>query len=194
MSYLFVSYCTTYLTFCLTRRYKVLLFYCTVIVGLLGPCLMKLYDNLRAYKEINNPYLSYLRYLSDCNAFRIGSVSLILTLYFLPSLRYFAISEHYVVSFIPIILSIFVILAYIVLLYECIKTQVKREILNLLILGVFTWQLYDLFYDRNKDIDQNQRRNAWNMIVISLFSMIYLQVGSTYLMLANKFRLSEKNE
>lgn len=64
----------------------------------------------------------------------------------------------------------------------------------MLILGVLTWQLFDLFYDRNKEIDQNQRRNAFNMIVIALYSIIYLQIGSSYVMLEKMFRLAEKVE
>lgn len=124
--------------------------------------------------------LRILKRLSDKNLFRIGSIGLVAILYLFPSFRYLAINEHYVISYIPIILSFIVGLCYIILLYECIKTRSKIQILNLLLLGTLSWKLFDLFYQRNRDVDENKRRNAWNMIVISLFTMIHLQIGFSY--------------
>lgn len=50
LSYLYINYCTTYMTFCLTRRYKVMLFECVFVIGLLGPCLIRLYDRMKVCK------------------------------------------------------------------------------------------------------------------------------------------------
>ncbi len=125
LSYIFINFFTTYLCFCLTRRYKVILFYCSIIVGVLGPCLLRLIDRIQDTHEISNPLLTMFKHFSDRNFYRIGSVSIMLIFYLIPSSKYLFINGHYLVSLIPVVLSLLVGLLYIFLLIECIKTRVK---------------------------------------------------------------------
>lgn len=121
LSYLYINFWTAYMTFCLTRKFKVILCYCSIIIALLGPCMLRLHERLAAHKNINNPILKLIKSLSEKSAFRICSVSLVAILYLFPSLRYITISGHYAISFIPYILSALVILYSIMVLFECIK-------------------------------------------------------------------------
>ncbi len=125
MSYLLISFCTTYLSFCLMRRYKVILIYCSIIVGLLGPCLLKIYERMESIHRINNPLLQMFGNFSNKSFFRLGLILIMLIFYLFPNSRYIVINDHYLISLIPIVLSSIVVLLYIMLLVECIKTKVK---------------------------------------------------------------------
>lgn len=54
---------------------------------------------------------------------------------------------------------------------------------------ILTWRVYALFHTVHDQIYQPTRRNEWNAFIISQFTIVYLQIGSSFLKSHTNFSL-----
>lgn len=125
VTYPFISFRTTFTAFSLMRNNKNRLTFYSIIIGLLGPCLMRLYERMDSQKTLESFFSKTVNRLLNKKVHRKALVILLLCMWLVPNTRYIVIGDNYLMSFITVILLILIVLIYADILIESIRRKEK---------------------------------------------------------------------
>lgn len=113
VSYPFISFRTTFVALSLMRQNKNRLTFYSIMIGLLGPCLMKLYERMQCQKAEGSVFSNFIYRLASKNIHRKALVVLLFFIWIVPNLRYFLVMDNYLLSSIAVFLFILIVLNYV---------------------------------------------------------------------------------
>ena len=117
----FISFRTTFTALNLMRNNKNRLTFYSIIIGLTGPCLLRLYERMAAQKPLQTTLSKIVKKIIDKKLHRKSLTVLLLLIWLIPNLRYILLSDYYILSFIPVILSILIVLIFVDILIESFR-------------------------------------------------------------------------
>jgi len=160
------------------RSNKNRLTFYSIIIGLTGPCLLRLYERMALQKDLKTSFFSRIIYsLTDKGLHRQSLVILFFLIWMIPNMKYIQIGDHYALAFIPVILFVVVIILFLELFFNSIRKASIIEILRISLLGILTFIIYFMLPLRNEVIEHNFQRMLWTFLTVTVFQSIYLQIG-----------------
>ena len=123
VAYPFISFRTTFTAFSLLRNNKNRLTFYSIMIGLAGPCLMRLYERMDSQKAIKSFVSKTLYTLVDKKIHRKALVVLLFCIWLVPNIRYILVGDYYLMSFIPVILFILIVIIFIEVFIESLRRK-----------------------------------------------------------------------
>lgn len=150
VSYPFISFRTTFVALSLMRQNKNRLTFYSIMIGLLGPCLMKLYERMQCQKAEGSVFSNFIYRLASKNIHRKALVVLLFFIWIVPNLRYLNIwSIYYTISWIPVLIFGVVIFFYLDMMFISLRLDVKLEIVKITFIGILSILIYFMLPFRN---------------------------------------------
>lgn len=196
-----INFMATYLCLVHMRRNRFWLYRFAEILGLIGPCVIKLQEILSHRQndsiedeEINKGKLStdftdIVKEISKRHPYRlITVVFLTLTIVF-PNLRYMAGDSGYFIKYVPIIPVIFLIIQFISVTIKCFQKGLWFDIIRLCLILVVQAYLLMTYYTYDSYVGIFRRISLESMTTI-VMTTFYLTIGSEFEMKRTKIENS----
>lgn len=110
VAYPFICFRTAFTAFSLMRNNKNRLTFYSIIIGLMGPCLMRLYERMDTQKSLDSYFYKTVNKMVTNKIHKKFLVIVLFIIWLVPNVRYILVGDNYIISLIPVILFTLIVL------------------------------------------------------------------------------------